>query len=61
MRATAAAVTRSGGFRPGTWAVVITTSMPGDVAVELVLLGRLLFGRQLRVRSRPRRSRRRPT
>ena len=26
--ATASFVTRTGGFRPGTWAVVMTTSMP---------------------------------
>ena len=28
IRPTASAVTRTGGRRPGTWAVVITTSMP---------------------------------
>jgi hypothetical protein len=28
MRPTASAVTRTGGLRPGTWAVVMTTSMP---------------------------------
>ncbi len=28
IRPTASAVTRTGGLRPGTWAVVMTTSMP---------------------------------
>ena len=46
MPCTASAVTSSGGRRPGTWAVVMTTSMLGDVAVELGLLRGLLLGRQ---------------
>ena len=41
---TASAVTSTGGLRPGTWAVVITTSMPADRLVELRLLGGALLG-----------------
>ena len=37
---TAAAVTRTGGLRPGTWAVVMTMSIAGDHVVELGLLCR---------------------
>jgi hypothetical protein len=32
--ATASAVTRTGGLRPGTWAVVMTTSMPAITSLS---------------------------
>ena len=44
---TASAVTRTGGLRPGTWAVVMTTSIAADDLVELGLLGGPLLGGQL--------------
>ena len=34
MARTASAVTRTGGLRPGTWAVVMTTSMPPITALS---------------------------
>ena len=47
IRPTASAVTRTGGLRPGTWAVVMTTSIAADDLVELGLLGGALLGGQL--------------
>ena len=55
---TASAVTSTGGLRPGTWAVVMTTSIAADDLVELGLLGGALLGASARGRSRRRRSRR---
>ena len=44
---TAAAVTSTGGRRPGTWAVVMTTSMSPMKPLSSCLLGRPLVGGQL--------------